>query len=140
MFGRDRLVLSVGDLIRLGSARLDTVILSGCDTALPSRQAPDESLGLPGVFLSAGVRRVVASMWPVDDLATFILMAETYLAYLVGTGNLSSALRTGARRLRHGALSDQVAAALPSSARRRVAQGEFEHPLAWAAFALYGSR
>lgn len=56
----------------------DLVVLSGCRTAL-GREVRGEGLnGLARGFLSAGVPRVVASLWPVEDRATAALMVAFY--------------------------------------------------------------
>lgn len=63
--------------IDLSGAEL--VVLSACETGLVSPGVgSDEFIGLPGGFLRAGARYVVASLWAVDDLSTSLLMAEFY--------------------------------------------------------------
>ncbi len=58
---------------------VELVVLSACETGLVSPgDGSDEFIGLPGGFLRAGARTVVASLWSVDDLSTSLLMAEFY--------------------------------------------------------------
>jgi CHAT domain-containing protein len=77
--GTDRLTLRDlldGDL-DLSGVRL--AVLSACQTGITEfRRVPDEAIGLPAGFLLAGVPRVVATLWPVSDMSTALLMAEFY--------------------------------------------------------------
>ena len=60
--------------------RLSTelVTLSACETGLSQILRGDEPMGLIRAFLSAGARAVLVTQWPVDDLATFLLMSRFY--------------------------------------------------------------
>lgn len=82
----DRLTLRdliVGDTSALANLRL--VVMSACQTALTDFQrVPDESIGLPGGFLQAGVPAVVGTLWSVDDLSTALLMHRFYELHLHG--------------------------------------------------------
>ena len=54
-------------------------MLSACQTGITEfARVPDEAIGLPAGFLLAGVPGVVATLWPVDDVSTALLMAEFY--------------------------------------------------------------
>ena len=79
------LELAGGSTLRLaelldGTARLPVArlaILSACQTAMTDFQRlPDEAIGFPAGFLQAGVPGVVGSLWPVDDVATCLLVAR----------------------------------------------------------------
>jgi len=95
--------------------RARLVVLSACETGL-SRVAPgDELLGLVRAFTLAGARAVLASLWPVDDGATALLLADVH-----------HALRDGA----------PPAQALQQAQAAAAAAGE--HPFHWAAFTLHG--
>ena len=94
------------------AARL--VTLSACETGL-SRVAPgDEQLGLLRGFLIAGARRVVSTLWTVDDAATATLMTDFYDA-LLGGERPTAALR----------------------AAQRALAAEHPHPYLWAGFTLH---
>ncbi len=68
----------------LGTTEL--VVLSACESGLVGfRGKSDEFVGLPGGFLRAGARNVVASLWVVDDQATAMLM-ERFYRYLFEEG------------------------------------------------------
>jgi CHAT domain-containing protein len=101
--------------LRLGA---DLVVLSGCQTGLGKETAGEGLVGLTRGFMFAGAPRVVASLWPVDDLATSELMKRFY----------------------RGMLRD----ALPPAAALRGAQLElsavprWSRPYYWAGFVLQG--
>lgn len=63
--------------LRLQGARL--VTLSACETSVRPDHG-DMALALAGAFLSAGARAVLASLWPVSDAATALLMEKWYAA------------------------------------------------------------
>jgi CHAT domain-containing protein len=58
------------------SARL--AVLSACETARGKEQLGDGLLGLAWAFQAAGVPRVIASLWSVDDTATSRLITGFY--------------------------------------------------------------
>jgi hypothetical protein len=76
--------------------RLDAelVTLSACESGLGRRVDGEGYLGFAQVLLGAGARHVLASLWPVDDQATTLLM-ERFYAGLTGAGG---AAPSGARR------------------------------------------
>ena len=58
--------------------KANLVVLSGCDTALGRLSTGDELVGLTRAFIYAGTPTVIASLWPVDDAATALLMSRFY--------------------------------------------------------------
>jgi CHAT domain-containing protein/TPR repeat protein len=59
------------------------VVLSACQTAVTDfSRLPDEAIGLPAGFFQAGVSGVVGTLWPVNDLATMLLMVKFYKYHL----------------------------------------------------------
>jgi CHAT domain-containing protein len=75
-------------------------------------------------FLVAGARRVVASLWPVDDDAT---------AELVGR------LLRGLADVERGSRSESTAAALREAKLAVRHRPGWEHPFFWAPFVLSGA-
>jgi CHAT domain-containing protein len=76
--------------LRLGA---ELVVLSGCRTALGKDVRGEGLVGLTRGFLYAGARRVVASLWQVDDRATSELMARFYRALIEEGLTPAAALR-----------------------------------------------
>jgi CHAT domain-containing protein len=72
--------LTVGDLLDardLGAPRL--AVLSACETGLYDiATTPNEFIGLPAALLQLGAGGVLATLWPVSDLSTGLLMAKFY--------------------------------------------------------------
>jgi CHAT domain-containing protein len=71
----------------------DIVVLSAFQTGLGKEVKGEGLTGLPRAFISAGARRVVASLWKVDDDATAELMRNFYRHLLKEKMTPSAALR-----------------------------------------------
>lgn len=84
--------LSFRDVLGL-DLDLELVVLSGCQTALGREIRGEGLLGLARGFLYAGVPRVMASLWQVQDRATAHLMSHFYRRLLVEGMPPAKALR-----------------------------------------------
>jgi len=104
----------------LRGTRLDgaLVCLGACDTGLSERLAGDELLGLVRSALQAGAGAVLASLWPVDQLSSSLLLLDFHQRLLTGVGR-ADALRAAQQRLRDAAVSDVLAHL--SGTRQRLA-------------------
>jgi len=71
----------------------ELVVLSACQTALGEEIKGEGLVGLARGFMHAGARRVVASLWQVDDMATAQLMGYFYRGMLKGNLRPAAALR-----------------------------------------------
>jgi len=91
--------LGLADLYDLDLAA-DLVVLSACQTGVGKEIRGEGLMGLTRGFLNAGVPRVVASLWKVEDRTTAQLMSRFYRA-LWGRGlSPAAALREAQRSLR----------------------------------------
>ena len=54
------------------------VMLSACQTGLGKAYGSEGVYGLPQAFFVAGANSCIASLWPVDDMATSILGSQLY--------------------------------------------------------------
>ena len=96
----------------------ELVVLSACSTAL-GRQVKGEGLvGIVRGFMYAGAKRVVASLWKVDDEATGELMRRFYVGVFRDGLSHAAALRRAQLELRQ--------------------QRRWQAPYYWAAFTLQG--
>jgi CHAT domain-containing protein len=96
----------------------DLVVLSACETALGKDIRGEGLVGLTRGFMYAGVPRIVASLWNVDDAATAELMGMFYRAMLTEGKRPADALRTA-----------QV---------HMWRTNQWSNPYYWAAFTLQG--
>lgn len=138
----------------IGAPRL--VVLSACETGLfEAARDPDEFVGLPTGFLLAGAGGVVASLWPVGDAPTALLMAKFYglvrnegmtppaalraaQLWLKGAETATLAAFIDAEAAR-GAVSASQANALRADIIRRGEPTPFADPVFWGAFVFYGA-
>jgi CHAT domain-containing protein/Tfp pilus assembly protein PilF len=97
----------------------ELVVLSACQTGLGKSVRGEGLIGLTRGFMYAGSRRVVASLWGVQDLATAELMKRFYGAML------------GERRMR-------PAEALRAAQVEMWKQKRWRSPYYWGGFMLYG--
>lgn len=105
---------------------VDLVTLSACETAKGTAESGEGVQGLVQAFQMAGARRVIASLWKVDDEATRRLMEGVYERLLRTENPLApaDALREAALALRDS---------MDASGKAR-----FAAPRYWAAFVAYG--
>jgi CHAT domain-containing protein/Tfp pilus assembly protein PilF len=97
----------------------ELVVLSACQTGLGKAVWGEGLVGLTRGFMYAGARRVVASLWGVQDLATAELMKRFYRAML------------GEKQMR-------PAEALRAAQVEMWKQKRWRSPYYWGGFALYG--
>ncbi|MFB2974695.1 CHAT domain-containing protein [Microseira sp. BLCC-F43] len=91
---------------------IELLVLSACETATGDRRA---TLGIAGVAVRAGARSTLATLWPVQDVATATMMPQFYRE--LATHGKSEALR-----------------------RAQISLSEnFKHPYYWAPFVLVGN-
>jgi CHAT domain-containing protein len=97
------------------------VTLSACETGVGRYDAGEEVMGLIRAFLIAGARTVAASMWPVEEKATKIIMERFYAELAQPGTSVNTALYRAQNWLR---TSNE--------------QPEYAHPYYWGAFVTYG--
>jgi len=119
--GEDDGRLEVHEVFSLGlQARV--VVLSACQTGLASGTltdipAGDDWVGLVRAFLFAGANSVLATLWPVEDGATAMVMEQFHTRLTAGDD-----LATAVARAQRGMLGNPATA----------------HPFYWAGLALVG--
>jgi CHAT domain-containing protein/predicted negative regulator of RcsB-dependent stress response len=96
----------------------ELVVLSACNTALGKQVRGEGLVGIVRGFMYAGAKRVVASLWKVDDEATGEMMSRFY-----------------SEMLKH---DRSPAAALRQAQLATWRQKRWQPPFYWAAFVLQG--
>jgi CHAT domain-containing protein/tetratricopeptide (TPR) repeat protein len=96
----------------------ELVVLSACETGLGKEVTGEGLEGLTRAFMYAGARRVVVSLWNVNDKATATLMQRLYVGML----------RT----------NKTPAAALRAAQVEMLRIKQWQSPYFWAAFVLQG--
>ena len=109
--------LRLTDIFNLKLAA-DLVVLSACQTGLGQNIQGEGMVGLTRGFMYAGAKRVVVSLWSVDDEGTAALMSSFY------QGMLEKGLTP--------------AAALRAAQLEMLKQENWKSPYYWAAFTLQG--
>jgi len=102
--------------LRLGA---DLVVLSGCRTGLGKEVKGEGLYGMTRGFMYAGSKRVMVSLWDVQDQATARLMTDFYRGLL------------GQKRI-------ATAAALRQAQIAIWREGHWQSPYYWAGFVLQG--
>ena len=90
-------ILQASEVVQL---RLDAelVVLSACETAVGTLQGQEGISALSGAFLLAGARRVVSTLWAIDDSASLSLMKRFY-KHFPEHNSAATALRAAKREM-----------------------------------------
>jgi CHAT domain-containing protein len=155
--GKDRLTLR--DLLdgNLDLSGQKLAVLSACQTGITEfERVPDEVIGLPAGFMQAGIPGVVATLWPVNDQSTAVVVAEFYRLLLTERQDTATALDQARRHLRDATARDLAKwferlydysggtdlaayeAAADLRSRFHPADRPYAHPVYWAGFVYYG--
>jgi len=97
----------------------EVAVLSACETALGKEVTGEGIAGLARSFFYAGARRLVASLWRVDDQSTAAYMLSFHRALQSG--------RSASEAMRH-------------AKQELIRRTEYAHPYYWAPFVLMGAQ
>jgi CHAT domain-containing protein/tetratricopeptide (TPR) repeat protein len=103
----------------------ELVVLSACDSNVGPLVAGEGVFALSRGFFAAGARRVVASLWPVADQSTALLMGSYFRGVAEAEGS-------GAQ--------PEYASLLRDAKRTVRSRSDFAAPFYWAPFAFTGVR
>lgn len=116
------------------------LVLSACRTAVGNAQA---ELGFAGLAVMSGSKAAIATLWPVSDYGTLVLMTEFYRQ--LRTSNKTEALRHAQIALlrQQIRLSNSIAlqnrtTSLPPELKTNQNR-DISHPYYWAAFTVIGN-
>ena len=127
-------------LSRAGQFRL--VVLSACETGLGNVALPDDVLSVPAALMEAGSAGVVASLWPVDDGSSMLVMARFYGLWRRERLSPPAALRQAQLWLRTSTTSERrevLEGLVKGEARRSTLIPENVDVHHWAPFVFYGA-
>lgn len=148
--------LTVSQILALTSfSNHPVIILSACGSGISGITAGGDALGLPAAFLALGAESVVASLFPVDDVACALLMQHVYEVLADGFP-LAEALRqsqaflrsleAAEARQRMDGILDELKDFISEErlrvyrVRRNALAGRpFAAPYYWSSFVAYGS-
>ena len=136
--------LTARDVLDNWSLQADLVTLSACETGMSQILRGDEPMGLVRAFLYAGAKDVLVTQWPVDDLATFLLMRQFYKALQTNPTDLPFALAQAQRWLQEvtavtiHAIMQAYEPFTPPAVWSKDAK-PFAAPEYWAGFILVGA-
>ncbi len=132
-----------GDL-KFNEPTVELLVLSACQTSLGNREA---ELGFGGLAVKTGAKTALASLWDVDDYATFGLMTEFY-RQLKQAPIKSQALRKAQIAMLKGEIGEEngitkkaTIIPVPDEEPQLPSQRlpKFTHPFYWAAFTMIGN-
>ncbi len=109
----------------------DWVVLSACNTASGDGAGSEAVSGLGRAFFYAGARALLVSNWPVESVASRLLMSDIFRRYA------ASPAQAKAESLRQAMIGmiDGPGSVDPATGKTAYA---YAHPLFWAPFVLVG--
>ena len=102
----------------------DLVVLSACETGRGGKIQGEGILGMPRLFLGAGAKTVLMSLWKVDDRFASQLLPQFYKYFL----------RKGLSKAQSLTMAKQKLLSQPGPYNDMY----YQHPMFWASFAIYG--
>ena len=119
---------------------VELAVLSACSTAGGTVRGGEGVLGLVRAFRLAGARSVVASLWPVQDMATQQIMEHFYDNLLSDEKPCPpvEALSRAMCAVRSSGVENREHVGEPSDDKSRIQHRRFDAPADWAAFVVYG--
>jgi CHAT domain-containing protein len=137
--------LTIAELKRLSFEGVNLLTLSACETALGGENANGVEVESFGVLAQRqGAGAVMATLWPVADASTPLLMKEFYRLRETNAGMTKvEALRRAQMALLTGAIKPTAqgngSRGLMTNVEAAAAKSSFAHPFFWAPFILIGN-
>ncbi len=97
--GEDDGILSAAEIANTNLSGCSLVVLSACETGLGFSNSSEGIYGLQRAFKLAGAKKILMSLWEVDDRATTLLMTNFY-RYLLQGKDANTALEASKKRVR----------------------------------------
>lgn len=106
-------ILTAKEISLLDLRDADLVVLSACETG-KGEITGEGVFGLQRAFKQAGVQTIIMSLWPVNDVATQLLMTEFYRNWIYNRQSKREAFRNAQNKVR----------------------SQYEEPVYWAGFIM----
>lgn len=142
--------VSASEILHLDADPPRLTVLSACSTAAPSFHTSDEGLSLVAAFSETRCPGVIGNLWPVDDLATALVM-DFFYEHFEASGWLqpAEALQKATTWLRNASYQECVARlevviargnnlGQPAESLVPPCAQPYNDPVYWAPFVLYG--
>jgi len=132
---------------RMDFKGIELLTLSGCQTAVGSKDSDGREIdGLGITAQRKGAKAVMATLWPVDDASTGLLMATFYRLWVTTPGiTKAEALQQAQLALSHGTTDTagpsrgSAEVVSPASASKQRPASQYANPYYWAPFILIGN-
>ena len=137
--------ISIGQLGKMDFSTIEQLTLSACNTAIGGgiNEHGAEVEGLAAVVLQQQAKAVLASLWPVNDASTALLMRNFYtLRAQANPVSRAQALRQAQLALLHqtqNPTEQQERAAKVQRPQQSQSAPAWNHPYYWAPFVLSGN-
>lgn len=133
-------ILSATEVASLNLSNVELAVLSACETARGQVAGGEGVLGLQRAFQVAGARTVVATLWPISDAATRLLMIRFYRNLWERKMPKLEALREAQLWMITGARASAQAGQKPTAANPDSDRlpPMLLHPSIWAPFIMSG--
>jgi hypothetical protein len=131
-FGLEQTVSAL-EILTTWQLAADLVVLSACQSGVSEIVRGDEPFGLVRAFLAVGARAVLVTLWPVDDVASAVLMKLFYQALQAGAAP-AEALRQAVQQIRS---MPQTQVTMPLAPSQQT-EYPFADPHYWAGYQLIG--
>lgn len=133
---------------RFRLTNLDLLTLSACETAGGVDQTGAEIESFASVVQKRGASAVLATLWPIADNSTSLLMSDFYKGFLANRLDKATALRKAQIAMLRGETKPAAMVTASRSADEVIevpaadaplAEPGFQHPYYWSAFILMGN-
>ncbi len=127
---------------------LDLLTLSACETAGGVDQTGAEIESFASVVQKRGASAVLATLWPIADSSTSLLMSDFYKGFLTAGLDKATALRNAQIAMLRGETKPSTLVTASRSANEVIEvpaantlldEPGFQHPYYWSAFILMGN-
>jgi CHAT domain-containing protein len=133
---------------RMDFKGIELLTLSGCQTAEGSKDSDGREIdGLGITAQRKGAKAVMATLWPVEDASTGLLMATFYRLWVTTPGiTKAEALQQAQLALSHGitdttgpSRSSAEVVSPASASKKQGPASQYANPYYWAPFILIGN-